>query len=60
MERLDGGKNTWKNGTKKDLDEQDNHDGVVSHPEPDILEYEVKWALRALLLIKLVDVLEFQ
>ena len=45
---------------KKDLDEQDNHDGVVSLTEPDILEYEVKWALRALLLIKLVDVLEFQ
>ena len=30
---------------KKDLNETDNHDGVVSHPEPDILEYEVKWAL---------------
>ena len=26
---------------KKDLQEPDNHDGVVSHPEPDILEYEV-------------------
>ena len=30
---------------KKDLNEPDNHDGVVSHPEPDLLEYEVKWAL---------------
>ena len=30
---------------KKDLDGQDNHDAVVSHPEPDILEYEAKWAL---------------
>ena len=30
---------------KKDLEGQDNHDAVVSHPEPDILEYEVKWAL---------------
>ena len=45
---------------KKDLNKPSNHDGVVSLPEPDILEYEVKWALRALLLIKLVDVLEFQ
>ena len=30
---------------KKDLNEPDNHDGVVSQPEPDILEDEVKWAL---------------
>ena len=30
---------------KKDLNELDNYDGVVSHPEPDILECEVKWAL---------------
>ena len=30
---------------KKDLYNQDNHDGVITHLEPDILEYEVKWAL---------------
>ena len=30
---------------KKGLDNQDNHDGVVTHLEPDILECEVKWAL---------------
>ena len=30
---------------KKYLNEPGNHDGVVNHPEPDILEYEVKWAL---------------
>ena len=30
---------------RKDLNEPDNRDGVVSHPEPDILESEVKWAL---------------
>ena len=30
---------------KKDLNEQDYYNGVVSHPEPDILECEVKWAL---------------
>ena len=30
---------------KKDLHEPDNHDGVIVHLEPDILECEVKWAL---------------
>ena len=30
---------------KKDLDDPDNHDGVITHLEPDILECEVKWAL---------------
>ena len=30
---------------KKDLHGPDNHDGVITHLEPDILEYEVKWAL---------------
>ena len=28
---------------KKDLHDQDNYDGVITHPEPDILECEVKW-----------------
>ena len=32
---------------KKDLNEPDYYDGVDSHPEPDILEYEVKWALKS-------------
>ena len=31
--------------SKKDLHNQDNHDGVITHLEPDILECEVKWAL---------------
>ena len=30
---------------KKDLHDQDNHDGVITHLEPDVLECEVKWAL---------------
>ena len=30
---------------KKDLHDSDNHDGVITHLRPDILEYEVKWAL---------------
>ena len=40
-----GGKNTQKNSTKKDLHDPDNHNGVITHLEPDILESEVKWAL---------------
>ena len=31
---------------KKDLLDPDNHDGVISHLEPDILECKVKWALQ--------------
>ena len=30
---------------RKDFPEPDNHDGVITHLEPDMLEYEVKWAL---------------
>ena len=30
------------------LNDLDNHDGVVTHLEPDMLEYEVKWALRSI------------
>ena len=30
---------------KKDLHDPDNHNGVITHLKPDILEYEVKWAL---------------
>ena len=43
-----GGKNTQKNYTKKDVHNQDNHDGVITHLEPDILECEVKWALESI------------
>ena len=45
---------------KIDLHNPDNHDGVITHLEPDILESEVKWALRSILRIKLVEVMEFQ
>ena len=34
-----------KTEKKKDLHDPDNHDGVITHLEPDILECEVKWAL---------------
>ena len=42
---LYGGKNTQKNCTKKYLNGPDNHNGVITHLESDILECEVKWAL---------------
>ena len=37
---------------KKDLHDPDNHDGVLTHLKPDILECEVKWALRSITLNK--------
>ena len=43
-----GGKNTQKNYTKKGLHDQDNNNGVITDLEPDILECEVKWALRSI------------
>ena len=33
---------------KNDVHDQDNHDGVITHLEPDILECEVKWALESI------------
>ena len=33
---------------KKDLHDQDNHNGVITHLEPDILECEVQWALESI------------
>ena len=42
-------KKRWQKYTeemyKKDIHNPDNHDGVITHPEPDILECEIKWAL---------------
>ena len=37
---------------KKDLHDPDNHDGVITHLEPDILEWEVKWALGSITINK--------
>ena len=45
---------------KKDLHNPANHDGVITHLEPDILECEVKWALGSITMTKLVEVMEFQ
>ena len=44
-------KKRWQEYTeelyKKDLHDQENHDGMITHLEPDILECEVKWALES-------------
>ena len=45
---------------EKDLHDPDNHDGMISHLELDILESEVKWALEGSLQTKLVEMMEFQ
>ena len=49
-------KERWQDYTeelyKKDLHDPDNHDGVITHLEPDILECEVKWALGSITLNK--------
>ena len=49
-------KKRWQEYTeklyKKDLHDADNHDGVITHLEPDILECEVKWALESITLNK--------
>ena len=45
-------KKRWQESTeelqKKNLHNPDNHNGVITHLDPDILEYEVKWALALL------------
>ena len=45
-------KKRWQEYTEelyiKDLNNPDNHDGVITHLEPDILECEVKWALESI------------
>ena len=49
-------KKRWQKYTelyKKDFHDPDNHDGLITHLEPDILECEVKWALE-------MEVMEFQ
>ena len=57
-------KKRWQEYTeelyKKDLPNPDNHDGVITHLEPDILECEVKWTLESITRSKLVEVMEFQ
>ena len=57
-------KKTWQEYTeelcKKDLHDPDNHNGVITHLEPDIQECEVKWALGSISTNKAMEVMEFQ
>ena len=56
-------KKRWQEYTelcKKELHNLDNHDGVITHLEPDILECEVKWALESIITSKAKEVMEFQ
>ena len=57
-------KKRWQEYTelyKKDLHDPDNHDSVITHLEPDILECKVRWALGSITMNKkLVEVMEYQ
>ena len=45
---------------EKDLHDPDNHDGVITHLKPDILECEAKWALGSITMSKASGLMEFQ
>ena len=51
---------TQKNYTEKILNDPDNHDCVITHLEPDILECELKWVSGSITTKKVVEVIEFQ
>ena len=57
-------KTRWQEYTeelyKKDLHDSDNHDGVITRLEPDILECEIKWALGSITMNKTSGGVEFQ
>ena len=52
LTQAEGIKKSWQKYTeelyKKDLHDLDNHNGVITHLEPDVLEFEVKWALESI------------
>ena len=57
-------KKRWQEYTEElykiDLHDPNNHNGVITHLEPDILECEVKWALGSITMNKEMEVMEFQ
>ena len=57
-------KKKWQEYTKelykKDLQDPDNHDGVITHLELDILESKVKWALESTTMNEEVEMIKFQ
>ena len=56
LTETEGIKKRWQEYTeelyKKDLHDPDNHNGVITHLEPDILEFKVKWALGSITINK--------
>ena len=56
LTEADNIKKRWQEYTeelyKKDLHDQGNHNGVITHLEPDVLEREVKWALGSIIMSK--------
>ena len=56
LENAEEIKKRWQEYTeelyKKDFHDPDNHDGMITHLEPDILKYEVKWALGSITMNK--------
>ena len=62
--KAEDNKKRWQEYTeelyKKELHDPDNHDGVITHLKPDILECQVRWALGSITMNKLVEVMEFQ
>ena len=56
-------KKMWQEYTKdlykKDFNDPDNHSGMITHLEPDILECKVKWALGSITTNKMIEVMEF-
>ena len=64
LREAEDSKKRWQEYTeelhKKDLHDPDNHDGVITHLEPDILECKVKWALGSITTDKkLVEVMKY-
>ena len=57
-------KKRWQEYTeepyKRDINNPDNHDGVITHLQPDILECEVRWTLRSTTMNKASREMEFQ
>ena len=57
-------KKRWQKYTevlyKNNLNDLDNHNGIITHLEPDILECEIKWALGSITTKNLEEVMEFQ
>ena len=64
LTEAEGVKKRWQEYTeelyKKDPHDPDNHNGVITHLEPEILECEVKWALGSIPMNKASDMIEFQ